>query len=293
MATKNSGDAQALTLQTKDNTLPAYLQNQQKTERIGNVDRSDLIIPRIKLLQALSPEVVEDVEGAKVGLFWHVTASQPLGNALRVVPIIMRKTYVLWAPRGDDRGILARASDGKHWDTPNMTFEFKPKGSPKTYKYNLGETVGPDIGLGKFGTLIPDDPQSVPAANLTYEMLVLLPDFLDLGPAIILNTRASVKPMRDFLTKIDASPVDHYYQEYIMKSVDQKGAEGPFKNFAYVKNGYADEGVGKQAKELHDYYKENNFRASDETEDEATEGDAPASRSSVKDDGREDGDRRF
>lgn len=290
---KNEADAKAMALVTKDNTLPAHLQGTQKTAKVGNVDRSDLIIPRVKLLQAISPEVEGGYEGAKSGVFWHTTLSESLGNAVRVVPIILRKTYVLWAPRGDDRGILARASDGKNWDTPGLSFEFKPKGSPKVIKYNLGDQVGPDIGLGKFGSLIPEDPQSAPAAALTFEILFLFPDFKDVGAAVVINTRSSVRPARDLLSKIDAKPVNHYAQEYIMKAVDAKGADGPYKNYQYISNGYADEGDYKSAQELFEYYSKNNFRSNDEAGDAPDEGDAVSAKKTVADDGDTTGSNRF
>lgn len=292
MATnKGAGEAQALAIPTKSNSqLPAHLQGQTKQNKIGNIDKSDLIIPRVKLLQALSPEVVEEVEGAKVGLFWH-SSGEPMGSALRGIPIVLRKTYVLWAPRTDDRGILARASDGKNWDVPNMTFEFKPKGSSKIVKYELGAQVGPDIGLGKFGTMIPDDPQSMPAANLTYEVLWYFPDFDK--TAIILNTRSAVRPCKDLLSKIDDAPVDHYNLEFIIKSVDQKGADGPFKNYKYDRNGYADEEHTKLTAAIWEKYKDLAWRADDETEEADAAGGEGATKRTVADDGATTGSKRF
>ena len=93
-------------------SMPAHLAQYQKAS-IGNVDSSDRIIPRIKLIQAISPEL-QDYPEAKAGQFWHAIAQQNLGPTIYSIPIVIRKSYVLWAPRGDDRGILARAMDGIH-----------------------------------------------------------------------------------------------------------------------------------------------------------------------------------
>ena len=43
----------------KEDQLPDYLKGYAKKERIGNLDESDRIVPRLQLLQAISPEVTE------------------------------------------------------------------------------------------------------------------------------------------------------------------------------------------------------------------------------------------
>ena len=61
-------------------------------------DRADLIIPRCKLLQALSPEVVESkFEWAKAGLLINSLTLDVLPS--RVVPIFTWKSYCRFNPR--------------------------------------------------------------------------------------------------------------------------------------------------------------------------------------------------
>jgi hypothetical protein len=190
-----------------DAGIPAHLAQYQKS-KIGNVDSTDRIIPRVKLMQAISPELVDFPE-AKAGQFWHTIAQQNMGPTIRAVPIIIRKSFVLWAPRNDDRGILARAMDGIHWDPADAEFTVKPKGSPNPVTYRTKGTVA-ESGLDKFGTSIPGDANSPPAASLTYNMMWHLVDFPELSPSIIINTRSSVKPMQQLLSRIDSKPVPHF-----------------------------------------------------------------------------------
>jgi hypothetical protein len=150
--------------------VPDHLRDFKKAS-IGNVDSSDRIIPRIKLIQAISPELQEFPE-AKAGQFWHTTAQQNLGPSLKAIPIIIRKSYVLWAPRSDDRGILARAMDGIHWDPADAEFTVKPKGSSQSITYRTRKTVA-ESKLDQFGSSIPGDANSPPAASLTYNMMWL------------------------------------------------------------------------------------------------------------------------
>lgn len=263
------------------NALPAYLQDKKKEHRVGNIDHTDKIVPRVKLLQAISPELEEYPDAAKAGQFWHTIASESLGNELRAVPVLLRKTYVLWSPRNDDRGILARAVDGLNWDNAGMEFTVKPKNSPHNVTYKLGNTVHEVTqegvpALSEFGSSIPGDKNSPPAAALTYEMLWLFPDFRLLSPAMIINTRSSVKPAKDLINKIDIRPVDHFYQQYKITISKEQGDEGPYFNYKYLPDGYADEDVGTYAKELFDTYSAIEFRANDESsEPEKERGGAP------------------
>lgn len=253
-----------------DSSLPAHLQGGKKAS-VGNVDSTDLIIPRVKLLQAISPEVEEELEGAKAGNFWHTIAAQSLGNKLRAIPIIIRKSYVLWSPRGDERGILARANDGLNWDLAGAEFTVKPKNSPHDIKYLLGKTVHEKTGggpaLSEFGSSIPGDPKSPPAAALTYQILWFFPDFADLSPAIIINTRSSVKPAQNLISKIDLRPVDHYGQMYEIGITKEQGAEGPFYNYNYRSDGYASEEEFALTKMMFEKFSTEEWRANEETGD--------------------------
>jgi hypothetical protein len=245
--------------------LPSHLA-QYKKASIGNVDSSDRIIPRIKLIQAISPEL-ESFDSAKAGQFWHTIAQENLGPSLKAIPIVIRKSFILWAPRSDDRGILARAMDGIHWDPPNAEFTVKPKGSPQQVTYRTRNTVA-ESGLDQFGTSIPGDPNSPPAASLTYNMMWLLVDYPELSPSIIINTRSSIKPMQQLLSRIDSKPVPHYCQVYEIGTVQQRGAEGPYFNFTYTGQGFADQQQATYASALYEQFGKGGWVANDEAEDE-------------------------
>jgi hypothetical protein len=246
--------------------VPAHLQQYAK-QRIGNIDSTDRIIPRIKLIQAISPELTEFPDQAKAGQFWHTIAQENIGPSIRGVPIVIRKSYVLWAPRNDDRGILARAMDGIHWDPPNTEFRVKPKNSPSEIVYRTANTVA-ESKLDQFGTSIPGDPNSAPAASLTYNMLWHLIDYPELSPSVIINTRSSVKPMQQLLSRIDSKPVPHFCQVYDISSVQAKGAEGPYFTFSYTGSGFTTAEQAKVTEEMYEQFSKGGWVANDEAEEE-------------------------
>lgn len=273
---------------TTNNQLPDFLKGQKKTATVGNLDRSDMIVPRVKLLQAISPEVTEN-DGAKQGEFWHTVASVSLGKTLRAVPIIIRKSYALWSPRNDDRGILARASDGVHWDNWQdengnpKTFTVKPKGAVREITYTLAATVA-ESGLAEFGSSIPGLENSPPAAALTYDMLFHLVDFPELSPAVVINTRSSVKKAKMLISKIDTSPVDHYAQVYLINIRQEQGDEGPYYNYEYQGDGFVqDKDMFEYTKGLYDAWADREWKASDEstTEDDVANNTGAAAKPAV------------
>lgn len=253
-------------VQQPHDDIPDHIrQYQGQKARIGNVDATDLVIPRVMLIQALSPELTE-FDAAKPGQFWHSVAHQNMGTELLAIPIVTRKTYILWAPRGDDRGILARAMDGKHWDQPHTEFTVNPPGNPGSVTYKLGKTVH-DNGLDLFGSSIPGNPRSKPAASKTWTTLWYFPEFPELSPSVIINTRSSVKPMETLLTRIDSKTVPHYAQMYTIGVKQDKGPLGPYFNYTYAGAGYPDAETCKITEGLFHRFDTAEWKPADESVD--------------------------
>jgi len=76
-----------------------------------NVGSSDILIPRLTILQDLSPQVKkmkpEYIEGAEVGMICDVGAGEIFPNGIRFLPVHYSKVWLEWAPRGSDKGLIA------------------------------------------------------------------------------------------------------------------------------------------------------------------------------------------
>jgi hypothetical protein len=250
-------------LATHGDQLPDYLKDLVgKQEKLGNLDETDRIVPRLQLLQALSPEVTT-YDNAKAGVFWHNTRRENLGTTVKAIFITVRKSVILWAPRGDDRQMLARSNDCVHWDNPNMEFQVKPKGASKPIIWNTKGSVK-ESGLLEFGSSIPGDNRSNPAASLTYSVMWFLPDIN--SAVVMINTRSQIKPTQQLFELIDMRKVPHYTQQWELAVTQEKGAEGPYFNIAYKAAGYPPKEVAEHTKLLYDKYKVMDWAASEEAE---------------------------
>ena len=66
----------------------------------SGVDQEDLIIPRAKLIQALSPEMQEGLDGIKIGSIINSLTKEMLPDEF--IPIFAFKNYIRFNPRSKD-----------------------------------------------------------------------------------------------------------------------------------------------------------------------------------------------
>jgi hypothetical protein len=73
-----------------------------------NVGQEDLVIPRLEVLQALSPECTEGneayVKGARPGDLMNSVTKQIYGREAHVVPVHYTKQYLVWIHRDNGGG---------------------------------------------------------------------------------------------------------------------------------------------------------------------------------------------
>lgn len=184
-------------------TKPDYLPDTIKNTGMEGMDKEDFKIPRILLLQPLSPQI-QTFEGlAKANQFWHTGMNIPLGPYFDFVPATANKRVILWRPRDDNQGgILAFSKNGKTWDTgANQEFRVKIKNVDEPVVWNTQKDVL-SSRLTKFGTANPDDAESAPAATTVYEYLCYLPAHPELSPCVLGVSKTGLPNGKSFNTSL-------------------------------------------------------------------------------------------
>lgn len=82
-----------------------------------NVTAKDVIIPRLTILQDMSPQLKakkpEYIKGASVGDFCNVATGKILTNPFTLIPCFYAMVYLRWAPRDSGKGLIANyGTDG-------------------------------------------------------------------------------------------------------------------------------------------------------------------------------------
>jgi len=253
----------------KTDEKPDYLKKLEAenaaSNQDDNFDSSDIVVPQVKLLQGLSREC-EQFDAAKAGKFWHTGFDEPLGDNFDFVICSRKKKYLLLAPLDDGQGVLARAEDAKTWDRTG-NFEIKLPGSKKTATWTIKDQDVKKSGLVDWGTYDPNDPESPPAATLFYEYLIILPDRLGWGAAVLSLSRSQIRKAKKGLNdkiqlhKSAGRPLQALV--FNAKAVDDNNAGGQsFKNFHFTQNGFATKELFDHARELSEML--HSYRVADE-----------------------------
>lgn len=100
------------TVAAKDTNITAE-EGWEDYERAGmeNVVASDLMIPRLAILQALSPQLnknkSEFIEGAEQGHIVDVGTGEVFSHPINFLPVFYVKQWLEWFPRKTDKGLAA------------------------------------------------------------------------------------------------------------------------------------------------------------------------------------------
>lgn len=239
---------------TEDKGLPAYLKDYQGGVGSDNFDQSDIILPRLKLLQALSNEC-DAFDDAKAGRFWHTGFDVSLGEEITFVVASRKKKYLLVAPLEDGQGVLARAEDFHTWDKMGE-WEIQIKDVGKV-TWTIDDLDVKASKLDQWGTFNPRNQDSPPAATLFYEYLILLPDYPDYSPVVMSLTRSAIRKAKKGLNDKIAlhGRAGRPMQSLMFKATsvpDTNSENQNFKNWQFTGEGFASEDIFNKAMELKD-----------------------------------------
>lgn len=218
-------------ISTDMSSVPEFMRGDLGAGR-ENIRQQDIEVPRLKLIQGISPEL-QEYDELRAGNFLHTASETIFDEPFLAVPIFMDVRYMLWRPRNDaGGGILARADDGEHWSPPDTEFTVKldRKDGGQTVTWTTRKTVR-ESGLAEWGSLNPDDPKSPPAATLMYNFLLAFPEHPDVMPAVMTFQRSSVRMGRKFNSKLISTRDPIYGLVFRISSfVDHNGAGEEFYN---------------------------------------------------------------
>lgn len=201
--------------------VPAYGNPDELMPGFGNVGVDDLVVPRIKLLQGMSPEckpVTRGGLGLPQGQYFHTSEATVIGEVVRVVPLGIKKTVEGWPPRGSEdegKGIQFKSSDGVNWDEgyANKEFEFKFLDGRRVVWRTRGNV--------KQSQLCEFTPAGPPAVGFTYRLALYLPDFPQYPANLYIVSKTSTQGVMDLLGKINSrriGGVPWWAQEYRMRT---------------------------------------------------------------------------
>lgn len=96
--------------------VPDYIGTEQRGSE--NIGQEDLVIPRLEIIQALSPQVKQGdakyIEEAKAGMLVNSVSQQLYGREAYVIPVMFIKQWLVWGKRKwiDEQGREQKSEGG-------------------------------------------------------------------------------------------------------------------------------------------------------------------------------------
>tara|TARA_R110000868_G_scaffold160021_3_gene389306 strand:- start:22 stop:846 length:825 start_codon:yes stop_codon:yes gene_type:complete len=95
-----------------------------------NVTASDLLVPRIAVLQQLSPQLnktkPEHIPGAELGMIADLGTGEVFKDGIIYLPVYFRKDYLEWAPRASGKGLVKVHTDPAVMDSAKRNDKNQP-----------------------------------------------------------------------------------------------------------------------------------------------------------------------
>lgn len=211
MATKKAPEGPAKSngkdLTPKANTQVARRSSGGKIAGKGfeNLEREDLILPRLALLQPLSPEVVEG--GNKAGTLHLPLANRNFGGTITVTPVLHFRSRVKWFPKDDGGGQDCASNDAKVPRDPNK-YSATCSACPH-HEWTKNAKTGKDAG---------------PSCTLYENFIVLIND--ELEPVIVPMGVTKAKVARKFFSMMALKGGDMFDNSYKLGTVQEKNDKG-------------------------------------------------------------------
>lgn len=231
MATKKKAEVAKTNSEAQ---LPAYVEQEEGT--LEHARASDYIIPRLLLMQSLSPQVVdgdaksgelyENVEGAMLAKLLDKDTSE----SLDFIPCYHYLEWFEWAERESGKGIIARSTDAKGV---------------------LAQSVAR-------GEMVQRDGRELFKVTEYHNFVSLIPEYSLSKPIVISCSKTQIKKARHLLTLIRyrGPKVPLYAGKYTVTGVKERKSDFTYWNFEFENAGFGEEGEYEAAKALFKVCKE-------------------------------------
>lgn len=221
VATQRAPSAQAVATQ---DDVPDYI---KKGRGRGNeeVDTGDVLIPRIELVQAISPCVDKNdasyIQGAEAGGFINSVSREYYGERITVVPVLFRKEYLVWKDRKKGGGFR-----GAHPSAQEARDRIMEEPENEQDDFEVQETA--------------------------QQLVLLVREDGSSDEAVISMARTKMKVSKQWNSMIRMAGGDRFARSYDLFGVADENDQGKFYNIGIVPAGFPPEEIYKKAEALYE-----------------------------------------
>src|ERR1051325_505434 len=202
--------------------VPDYIKRGQARGN-ENVEMTDVVIPRIELVQALSKCLKENdpsyIEGIKQGELYNTVTRENYGPAISVVPVLFTKQWLAWRDQEKGGGFA-----GAH-----PTAEACEKAIEEQ-----------------------EDPDDWEATETAQQLVLVVKKDGSIEEAVVSMNKTKLKVSRNWNALIRLNGNDRFSRIYVLHSVDETNSRNQdFKNYGVYAMGFPPLEVYKHAEKLY------------------------------------------
>lgn len=200
---------------------------------------NDLTIPRLSMIQGLSPQLrknkAEYIEGSEEGMLFNTVTNELYPEPVIFVPVFFQLEWVVWKNRDAGGGFIsahatqdeAVKTAAQHPDAGRTT----DKGEPVIEVQDTAQ---------HYGLLVDPSRPDAKAAEIVISM-----------------SKSQLKPSRQFNSQIKLAGGDRWERYYRLSAVTVQNAKGQdYQNWKVEQMGYVSQAVAAQAESLYEAVKE-------------------------------------
>jgi hypothetical protein len=211
-------------------SLPVPLPDQSNQVGRGSegVGINDLIIPRLSMIQDLSPQRKKNdpayIPGAEEGMIFNTVSRQLYGNKIFVVPVYYRKEWVLWKDRLKGGGFGGAFANEELAEAERQRKESPDDWAIQDTHQNFVLVVSPESTKGQF---IAEE-------------------------AVMSMSKSQSSIARQLNTMARMAGGDRFSRMYKFEVVPASGTKGDYFNWKVVQLGATPDALFKRAEEMYE-----------------------------------------
>lgn len=225
---KSDGKKESLVIVTDQ--VPDYIKRDGQRGSEG-VTNQDLVIPRLEIVQALSPAVKRNdpgfIKGAEVGMLTNSVTRELYGDKVMVVPLYFVKAWLVWKERKDKNG---KSQEGGFFGSFNTEEEAQQRVKKED----------PD---GRFNVVATDTPQ--------HFCLLLNMSTGEVDEIMVSMAKSKAKISRQWNSLIRAAGGDRFSRVYELGTVAVKRGDDDYVNYSVAARGFPNKTVYARAEETY------------------------------------------
>lgn len=214
---------QPSTAVAKADDIPDYIK-QGGGRGNENVEMSDVVIPRIELVQALSKCLKESdanfIEGIKQGEMYNTVTRENYGPAIKVVPVLFKKEYLAWRDQAQGGGFA-----GAYPTAAECQARIDQEEKPEEWE----------------------------ATETSQQLVMVVKQDGSSEEAVVSMNKTKLKVSKNWNSLIRLNGNDRFSRMYLLHSVDETNTKNQdYKNFSVMNAGFPPADIYKKAEALYD-----------------------------------------